>query len=122
MKFVLYKFPDVVRFDESGGNAYVVRKEGIRRNKNGVPCEIVDVVYGNDIDDVTDELIRIVQDEMYMAYGRQSDVYGPNSECDTLSTMTDDTFDYEMNAISFERKGKTDKMVDIYFGVKECAE
>ena len=64
MKYVIYRFPDVIRFDRDDQYAepYVVRKRGI--TKDALRGEIVAVEYGSDIEAVKDVLIKNIQEEM----------------------------------------------------------
>ena len=122
MKYVLYKFPDVIRRSPETYEPYIVKKKGVRRNKKGVPSEIVDVVYGDSIYDVTDELIHIIQDEMSMAYGCQSNVFGPDTWLEEIALMTSEPFDYEMHAVTVCYHADSSKEGSLYFGVKELPE
>ena len=64
MKYIIYRFPDVIRFDHDDKYAepYVVRKRGI--TKKALQGEIVAVEYGSDIHAVKDALIKNIQEEM----------------------------------------------------------
>ena len=124
MKYVLCRFPDMVRWDPEGKtDPYILqRKKGVHRNKKGIPFEVVDVVYGNNIRKVTDVLVKIIQEEMKMTYDCRSDVFGPDHICDVIRGMTSEPFDYEFHAITRGFNTDADKEVALYFGVKECAD
>ena len=121
MKYVLYKFPDVIRrdYDSNCLDPYVVRKRG-RPSKKNLRGEVIAVEYGKSIDSVLNALIKAIQDEMDIIYGCESDVYGPDAMCDTVGLMTDEHFDYEMNAVTCGYEGEDE--IDLYFGVKELPE
>jgi len=121
MKYVIYRFPDVIRFDRDDQYAepYVVRKRGI--TKDALRGEIVAVEYGSDIEAVKDVLIKNIQEEMSHTYHCESDVFGPDSP-DVVYLMTDEPFDYEMNAWTRRFAADADDEVNLYFGIKELPE
>ena len=122
MKFTLYRFPDVIRYGERGGGPYVEAEKGIRKKRKIVPCELVGVVYGESIYDVTDELVKIIQDEMNLTYGGTSDVFGPTADCDVLEVMSKEDFRYQMSAVTRGYDFEASKEIHLYFGIKELAE
>ena len=86
-----------------------------------MPCELVGVVYGESIYDVTDELVKIIQDEMSVEYGVTIDVFGPTADCDMLEVMSREDFRYQMSAVTRGYDYDACKEIHLYFGVKELA-
>ena len=58
---------------------------------------------------------------MSHTYHCESDVFGPDSP-DVVYLMTDEPFDYEMNAWTRRFAADADDEVNLYFGIKELPE
>lgn len=116
MKYLLYRFPDALKWDD----------EDELRLKKGfqfpIQPELVSVEYGEDIDQVTDNLIQAVTQELsgMEEYARfECFAYAPDEPM-ALEDMTNTEFDYEMRGIV---EGHDNGMNTIIcFGVQEVPE
>ena len=128
MKYLLYRFPDALEWDDEDkprrGRSH--KHDDDPRIKKGfqfpIQPELVAVEYGEDIDRVADTLIQAITDELsgMEEYARfECYAYSPDEPM-TLEFMTDDDFDYEMKGIVGEHDDGLNTI--IYFGVKEVPE
>lgn len=123
MKYVLYRFPDVVKpteLDEDGKPNYNFElKDGV--DEKSIKPELIAVEFGDDISVVTRELMQDVIDDLS---GSQE-----YSRCKCTSTIPEEpnnleylsgNFDYEMRGIVADLSKPFNTI--IYFGVLEKEE
>jgi len=114
MKYVLYKFPRVLKWNQNEEQMCLPKKV-----KFPVEPELIAVEYGADIYAVTDNLIRAIVDDLtntdeFKGYGVTADV--PDHP-DVLSVYTDMEFTYAMQGIAMPVYGEENLLVD--FGIIE---
>lgn len=112
MKYVLYRFPNAVRYsDTSDPDLYGFFKFPVQG-------QVVGVEFGSSIEEVTDALIQDVNDELTEAYPKcQVMTYAPSDEMFGLEILTNEPFDYEMHGVVVDKSKPIN--TTIYFGVKE---
>lgn len=115
MKYVLYRFPNAVRYsDTSDPELYGFFKFPVQG-------QIVGVGFGSSIDEVTDELIQDVNDELAGTYPKcHVMTYAPSDEMFGLEILTNEPFDYEMHGVVVDKSKPVN--TTIYFGVEELEE
>lgn len=115
MKYVLYRFPNAVRYsDTSDPELYGFFKFPVQG-------QIVGVEFGSSIEEVTDELVQDVNDELAGAYPKcQVMTYAPSDKMFGLEILTNEPFDYEMHGVVVDKSKPVN--TTIYFGVKELDE
>lgn len=127
MKYIIYRFPDVLEFDDDDIH------NGTRKEKCCDPHlkagisypvrpELAAIEYGSNIYNAADSLIRAVIDELSSMeeFSRCTcDCYPPDQP-HVLKYMSDMDFDYEMHGVVYDYS-KTENTI-IYFGVKEVDE
>lgn len=123
MKYVLYRFPDVVKpteLDEDGKPNYNFElKDGVDEKK--IKPELIAVEFGEDISAVASELMQDVIDELSgtAEYSRCKCKSSIPEEPNNLEYLSGD-YDYEMRGI-VEDLSKPFNTI-IYFGVLEKEE
>lgn len=112
MKYVLYRFPNAVRYsDTSDPELYGFFKFPVQG-------QIVGVEFGSCIEEVTDALIQDANDELTGVYPKcQVITYAPSNEMFGLEILTDEPFDYEIHSVVVDKSKPVN--TTIYFGVKE---
>lgn len=129
MKYLLYRFPDALEWDDEDKPKRGRPRKGAEhepRLKAGyripIQPELAAVEYGENIFKVTDNLIRAVSDELsgIEEYSRFTCGSFPPDEPFALEYMTDDKYDYEMTGFVSGYAEGLNKLV--YFGVKEIEE
>ena len=115
MKYVLYRFPNAVRYsDTSDPELYGFFKFPVQG-------QVVGVEFGSSIEEVTDALIQDVNDELTEAYPKcQVMTYAPSDELFGLDILTNEPFDYVMHGGGVDKSKPIN--TTIYFGVKELNE
>lgn len=117
MKYIVYRFPDAVKFDPEREAPYL--SEGF---SFPVKPELVAVEFGRDIFSVTDALIQAVKEDLSTteAYARCSCTAYPPEDLYCVPCMSNEKFDYEISGVVYDYS-KPENTV-IYYGIQEKPE